>query len=111
MTRTLRIDPANAGVRLRRVLDQSQSPQRATVLVDGVAAATWYDPDCNSWKKLAESEVELPVALVRGRESIRVTFQPVERVWTIGELRAFSHVDQPLTATSPASANRSRFSR
>lgn len=111
VTRTLRIDPANAGVRLRRVLDQSHSPQRATVLVDGVAAATWYDPDCNSWKKLAESEVELPVALLRGKESIRVTFQPVERVWTMGELRAFTHVDHPLTATSPASANRSRSSR
>ena len=35
VTRVLAIDPANTGVRLRRVLDQSCGPQRALVLVDG----------------------------------------------------------------------------
>ena len=34
--RVLAIDPANAGVRLRRVIDQSMGPQRAEVSVDGV---------------------------------------------------------------------------
>ncbi len=37
-----------------------------------------------------ENEFELPPALVRGKHTIEVTFRP-EGVWTIGELRAFSH--------------------
>ncbi len=102
VARVITIDRANAGVRLRRVLDQSLSPQRATVLVDGVAAGTWYDPDRNPWKRLAESEFELPPTLVRGKDSIRVAFQPVEGLWTISELRVLSHVDRPL---SPSAQN------
>ena len=61
-----------------------------------VPAGTWYDPDRNPHKRLAESDFEIPPALVRGRGSIRVTFIPEEGEWTIGELRAFSHVDRPL---------------
>jgi hypothetical protein len=108
LTRTLAIDPANAGVRLRRVLDQSLSPQRAAISVDGVAAGTWYDPDRNPWKRLAESEVELPPALVRGKRSIRVAFRPEGSVWTIGELRVLSHVDRPLAPSAAATGKRSR---
>ncbi|MBI5384979.1 MAG: DUF2961 domain-containing protein [Verrucomicrobia bacterium] len=107
ITRILAVDPANTGVRLRRVLDQSSGPQRALVSVDGVAAGTWYDPDRNPWKRLAESEVELPPRLVRGKTSIRVTFQPQEGAWTIGELRALSHVDRPLPAKASGPPNRS----
>jgi hypothetical protein len=94
--RVLKIDPANAGVRLRRVLDQSCGPQCADVLVDGAPAGVWYDPDRNPFKCLAESDVELPPALVRGKASIRVGFRPQGGAWSIGELRAFSHVDRPI---------------
>ena len=96
VTRVLAIDGANQGVRLRRVLDQSLGPQQARVTVDGVAAGTWYDPDHNPWKRLAESDLELPPALVRGKTSVRVTFLAEGGPWTIGELRALSHVDRPL---------------
>jgi len=41
--RVLKIDPGNAGVRLRRTLDQSLGPQRADVTVDGAPAGVWYD--------------------------------------------------------------------
>jgi hypothetical protein len=107
--RVLKIDPANTGVRLRRVLDQSLSPQRATVLVDGAAAGTWYDPDQNRWKRLAESELELPPTLVRGKNSIRVTFRPEGGGWTIGELRALSHAGglRETGGERPASPSRS----
>lgn len=98
LTRTLAIDPANTGVRLRRVLDQSLGPQSAEISVDGVPAGGWYDPDRNPWKRLAESDYELPPSLVRGKKSIRVTFRPSTNPWTIGELRALSHVDHPLSA-------------
>jgi len=96
ITRTLAISATNTGVRLRRVLDQSLSPQRVEVVVDGVAAGIWYDPDRNPWKRLAESDFELPPSHVAGKSSIRVTFRPEGGAWTIGELRAFSHADQPL---------------
>ena len=93
VTRVLAINPANSGVRLRRVLDQSLSPQRVAISVDGIGIGVWYDADRNPWKRLAESDLELPPALVQGKSSIRVTFQPQGGVWTIGELRAFSHLD------------------
>jgi hypothetical protein len=94
--RVLAIDPGNAGVRLRRVLDQSMGPQRAEVSVDGAPAGVWYDPDWNPFKRLAESDLEIPPPLVRGKSSIRVAFRPQGGAWTIGELRAFSHVERPL---------------
>jgi hypothetical protein len=78
------------------LLDQGMGPQRAEVSVDGAPAGTWYDPDRNPWKRLAESDYELPPAFVKGKSSIRVTFRPAGATWSIGELRAFSHVDRPL---------------
>ena len=92
----LRVDPANAGVRLRRVLDQAVGPQRADVAVDGAAAGTWYDPDRNPFKSLGESDLELPPALVRGKSSIRIKFTPQGGKWSLGELRALSYVERPL---------------
>ena len=83
-------------MRLRRVLDQSLGPQRADVSVDAAPAGTWYDPDRNPWKRLAESDLEIPPALVRGKSSIKVTFTLQGGKWSIGELRAFSRVDRPL---------------
>jgi len=100
MERVLKIDPANAGVRLRRVLDQSLGPQGAEVSVDGAPAGVWYDPDRNPWKRLAESDFEIAPALLRGKSSIRVDFTPRGGSWSIGELRAFSHVER-LIGESP----------
>jgi hypothetical protein len=91
VTRTLKIDPANSGVRLRRTLDQSLGPQQAQVLVDGVLAGNWSDPDSNPWKRLAESDFELRPDLVRGKASVRVQMRPVGGAWSMGELRALCH--------------------
>lgn len=89
----LTVDEANRGVRLRRTLDQAVGPQKATVLVDGVEVGTWYDPDRNPSKRLAESDFDIAPSFVRGKKSIRVTFRPVDGAWTAGELRAFSYVE------------------
>ena len=96
VTAVLAIDTSSGGVRLRRAVDQARGPQRAAVLVDDVPAGTWYDPDRNPHKRLAESDFEIPPALVRGRQSIRVTFIPENGDWNTGELRALSHVERPL---------------
>jgi hypothetical protein len=94
--RGLKIDPANTGVRLRRVLDQAMGPQRAEVTVDGAPAGVWYDPDRNPFKRLAESDFEIPPALTRGKSSVRVGFKPAGGTWSIGELRALSHLERPI---------------
>jgi len=56
----------------------------------------WYDPDRNPWKRLAESDFEILQALVRGKTAIRVTFMPKGGPWSIGELRALSHMVRPI---------------
>lgn len=91
------------------MLNQGLSPQRVTITVDGVVAGTWYDPDHNPWKRLAESELELPTTLVREKRSIRVTFQTDGAAWTVGELRALCHVDQPLEAAQATVGEGVRF--
>ncbi len=100
-THTLKIAPGNNGVRLRRVLDQSVSPQRVLVQVDGESAGTWYDADRNPWKRLAESDFELPPALVRGKSSLRITFIPQAGPWTMGELRSFVHHGRAPSVAEP----------
>jgi hypothetical protein len=90
----LSVNEANHGVRLRRTLDQAASPQRARVFVDGVDVGTWLDPDRNPYKQLAESDFEIAPSFVRGKKSIRVTFEPTDGAWTIGELRAYSYGEQ-----------------
>ncbi|MBD3177208.1 MAG: DUF2961 domain-containing protein [Armatimonadia bacterium] len=95
LTVELAIDPENEGVRLRRVLDQLQPRQRASVYVDGVYAGEWYDPDQNEWKRLAESDFEIPKALTRGRDRITVGLRPhpASPPWTVLELRAMCYLE------------------
>jgi len=93
---TLRIDPANFGVMLRRKLDYSFPNQRAEVFVatghDWKPAGVWYlagsntcvfsSPDQElgvtrhvvetSNRRFRDDEFLLPLALTRGRKTIRV---------------------------------------
>jgi hypothetical protein len=63
--------------------------------VDGVPTGTWYGPDRNPYKRLAESDFEIPPALLRGKSTIKVSFTPRDGSWSIGELRVLSHVERP----------------
>ena len=96
---TLKIDPRNLGVMLRRKLDYSVPNQRAQVSVDGRPAGVWYLAGSNtcvfssppgelgetrhvvetSNRRFRDDEFLLPRALTRGRSSIRVRvdFTPV----------------------------------
>jgi hypothetical protein len=98
---TLKIDPANLGVMLRRKLDYSFPNQRAEVSVDGKPAGIWYLAGSNtdvfsnpngelgatqhviqtSNRRFRDDEFLLPLALTKGKKSIRVKvkFTPVER--------------------------------
>jgi hypothetical protein len=96
---TLKIDPKNLGVLLRRKLDYSFPNQRAEVFVDGAPAGIWYLAGSNtcvfssprdelgvtqhvvqtSNRRFRDDEFLIPRALTKGRSSIRVRirFTPV----------------------------------
>ncbi|HEY3838598.1 MAG TPA: hypothetical protein VGL72_18590, partial [Bryobacteraceae bacterium] len=98
---TLRIDPRNLGVMLRRKLDYSFPNQRAEVEVDGKPAGTWYLAGSNtcvfsspgnrdelgaashvvqtSNRRFRDDEFLIPRRLTKGRSTIRVRirFAPV----------------------------------
>jgi len=96
---TLRIDPQNLGVMLRRKLDYSFPNQRAEVFVDGAPAGIWYLAGSNtcvfssprdelgrtqhvvqtSNRRFRDDEFLIPLELTKGKRSIRVRvrFTPV----------------------------------
>jgi hypothetical protein len=96
---TLKIDPKNHGVMLRRTLDYQFPNQRAEVSVDGKPAGVWYLAGANtcvysdprgelgetqhnvitSNRRFRDDEFLLPLDLTRGRSEIRVSvkFTPV----------------------------------
>ncbi len=97
---TLKIDPRNLGVLLRRKLDYQFPNQRAEVFVDGKPAGIWYLAGSNtcvfssprtelgpalhvvqtSNRRFRDDEFLLPLALTKSRSSIRVRvhFTPVD---------------------------------
>ena len=66
------IDPDNAGVRLRRRIDQATARQEADVYIDGVFAGTWYDPQCNPVLRWYDSEFQLPPRLTEHKKQLTV---------------------------------------
>ncbi len=95
---TLRIDPDNAGVRLRRRSDQQHGRQRARVYVDGqpVTERTWYVADRNPYRRWLEDEFEIPPAHTAGKESIRLRLEFIPSGdapgWSEAHYWAFSHL-------------------
>jgi hypothetical protein len=97
---TLKVDPKNRGVMLRRKLDYTFPNQRAEVSVDGRPAGVWYLAGSNtcvysnpreelgatvhtvqtSNRRFRDDEFLLPLALTKGRREIRVRVKvtPVE---------------------------------
>lgn len=86
------LDPDNAGVLLRRRADQARRGQAAHVLVDGVSAGTWYQPDGNRARRWLDDDLLLPASLTRGREGVEITLQPLAGAppWTAARYEAFS---------------------
>jgi hypothetical protein len=92
---SLKIDPNNHGVMLRRKLDYQFPNQRAAVFVDNKPAGIWYLAGANtcvysdprgelgetqhnvitSNRRFRDDEFLLPLDLTRGRSSIRVRIQ------------------------------------
>lgn len=72
ITFTIAVDPDNAGVRLRRRLDQSSGRQAAAVYVDGVPAGVWYLGYHNEHLRWFDCDFDLPRRLTRGKDSLTV---------------------------------------
>lgn len=70
---TVTIRPDNAGVRLRRRLDQKSPRQCADVYIDGDFAGTWYHPDENEWLRWFDSEFDIHPKFTRGKEKLEVS--------------------------------------
>ncbi|NUR96202.1 MAG: DUF2961 domain-containing protein, partial [Kribbellaceae bacterium] len=71
---TLKIDPANTGVKLTRRMDLRIGNQRAKILVDGVPAGEWA-PLKAQGAQWYDQSVDLPASLTAGKSQITVTNQ------------------------------------
>jgi hypothetical protein len=86
------LDPDNSGVLLRRRADQARRGQAAQVLVDGVPAGTWLQPQGNAVRRWLDDDVLLPAHLTRGREEVEVTLRPLAGgpPWTAARYEVFA---------------------
>ncbi|MFG1905851.1 DUF2961 domain-containing protein [Kribbella sp. NPDC048928] len=73
-TFTVKIDPANTGVRLTRRMDLRIGNQRAKILVDGAPAGEWA-PLKAQGAQWYDQSVDLPAALTAGKSQITITNQ------------------------------------
>lgn len=74
-TFTVKVDPRNRGVVLRRTYDHGYANQRARVLVDGAEAGVWFDGGMNRFFELRESDFTVSPALTEGKSSIKVQLE------------------------------------
>lgn len=90
---TVAVDPANEGVRLRRLADIGAGAQVARVSVDGAFAGVWHTTEVNPTLRWAELELELPAALTAGRAQLTIdidaTASPTP--WTAFDYTVLSH--------------------
>jgi hypothetical protein len=88
---TLRIDPANRGVWLRRLFDQKDGIQGADVYVDGQRVGMWYTAEANESKRFAERDFFLPESVTRGKSQLSIRIEPSgETPWAAAEYRALT---------------------
>ncbi|TCC27105.1 DUF2961 domain-containing protein [Kribbella speibonae] len=71
-TFTMKIDPANTGVKLTRRMDLRIGNQRAKILVDGAPAGEWA-PLKAQGAQWHDQSVDLPAALTAGKSQITIT--------------------------------------
>ncbi len=75
-TFTLPVDPAAAGVTIRRTTDQSVAGQAAEVFVNNTDAGRWSQPLGNTSSRWLEDDFRIPPALTSGSNAITVQVRP-----------------------------------
>ena len=66
------IDPANRGVRLRRLADIGAGTQSAVVRVNGTAVGTWHSAEVNPNQRWADLDFEIPAGSTAGHDHLDV---------------------------------------
>jgi hypothetical protein len=80
---TVKIDPINRGVTLRRTSDQNVAGQSAKVIVDGNDVGTWLQALGNDRQRWLDDNYQLPAALTFGRTKLTIELQPTGSAnWT-----------------------------
>jgi hypothetical protein len=88
----LTTSPRNMGIVLRRMSDQREAHQSATVLVDDVVAGVWLQPLGNPDHRWLDDSFLLPAALTAGAGRIRVELVPTggSPPWSAAQYQALS---------------------
>ncbi|MGW7680420.1 DUF2961 domain-containing protein [Kribbella sp. NPDC054772] len=79
---SVKIDPANRGVTLRRTSDQNTAGQSAQVIVNGKDAGTWLQPLGNTHQRWLDDNYQLPAATTFGRNRVDIELRPTGPAWT-----------------------------
>jgi hypothetical protein len=93
---TVRIQPENHGVLLRRRSDQAHARQLAAVHVDGrkVVERNWLYADSNGNFRWVEDQFLIPAHYTSGKKSLRIRIEPIavdsKPVWNESRYVAFS---------------------
>ncbi|GAB2989489.1 DUF2961 domain-containing protein [Amycolatopsis acidiphila] len=74
---TAQVEQDNQGLRLRRISDQANAFQRATVFIDGKRVGEWYQPLGNTYSRWLEDSFDVPASATAGRTSVQVRLEPV----------------------------------
>lgn len=81
--------PENDGVCLRRLYDQSLSPQGGTVYVDGVPVGEWYNPGYNTDTAFADHDFYIPASVATGKEVLHIEID-VQNIFSDFEYTVFT---------------------
>ena len=88
---TVRVDPKNEGVLLRRHTNLLLPNQRAEVIVDGSSAGVWLTPGFSPESAVVSSEFQIPMAYTRGKAELELTIRPISP-WSALNYQVFSLV-------------------
>ncbi len=69
---TVAIQPDNDGVCLRRLYDQTHSPQRGIVYADGARVGDWYTPGYNEATAFADHDFYIPASVTAGKKTLQI---------------------------------------
>ena len=87
----LKIEPENAGVLVRRRMNQAVAGQGGLVFVDGKYVGVWYHANVNIFKRLHDSEFFVPPQFTRGKTRIAIEIKPPQDIgdepWLWSEFR------------------------
>lgn len=97
------VSPANQGVQLRRISNQTKGFQAAGVTVDGEPAGTWTQPLGNAVRRWLDDSYQLPASLTAGKEELTITLTPAagSPAWSAAAYHALSRVPNADNGAAP----------